>query len=143
MDDAKRRAMIKAQVAKKKEFDDVDPKGTGSSNSSIKRKLLSKGDRPPKKPKVPLEPVVGLMAESVKMITPVKHGDGKGFMKAPSTDQEKLPVLLRKDSKHVLEQILSIMTFCRHSSNHTRQPSVHPFPLAFYLTPFLHFRPWL
>ena len=110
MDDAKRRAMIKAQAAKKKEFGDVDPKGTGSSNSSIKRKLLSKGDRPPKKPKVPLEPVVGLMAESVKMITPVKHGDGEGFMKAPSTDQEKLPVLLRKDSKHVLEQILSIMT---------------------------------
>ena len=110
MDDAKRRAMIKAQAAKKKEFGDVDPKGTGSSNSSIKRKLPSKGDRPPKKPKVPLEPVVGLMAEGVKMITPVKHGDGKGFMKAPSTDQEKLLVLLCKDSKHVLEQISSIMT---------------------------------
>ena len=48
MDDAKRRAMIMAQATKKKEFDDVDPKGTGSSNSSIKRKLPSKGDRPPK-----------------------------------------------------------------------------------------------
>ena len=41
MDDTKRRAMIKAQAAKKKKSDDVDPKGTGSSNSFIKRKLPS------------------------------------------------------------------------------------------------------
>ena len=110
MDDAKRRAMIKAQVAKKKEFGDVDPKGMGSSNPSIKRKLLSKRDRPPKKPKVPLEPIVGLMAEGVKTVTPVKHGASKGFMKAPSIDQEKPPILLREDSKHALKQILSIMS---------------------------------
>ena len=38
MDDAKRRAMIKAQAAKKKESGDMDPKGTGLSNPSIKRK---------------------------------------------------------------------------------------------------------
>ena len=67
----------------------MDPKGTGSSNPSIKRKLLSKGDRPPKKPKAPLEPIVGLMAEGVKTITLVKHETGKGFMKALSTNQEK------------------------------------------------------
>ena len=103
MDDTKRRAMIKARAAKKKEFDDVDPKGTGSSNPFIKRKLPSKGDRPPKKPKVPLEPVVGLMAESVKIVTSVKHGGGKGFIKAPSTNQEKPPVLLCEDSKHALD----------------------------------------
>ena len=38
MDDTKRRVMIKAQAAKKKEFGDVDPKGMGSSNPSIKKK---------------------------------------------------------------------------------------------------------
>ena len=86
MDDAKRRAMIKAQATKKKEFGDVDSKGTGSSNPSIKWKLQSEGDRPPKKPKVPLELVVRLMAEGVKTVTPVKHRAGKGFMKALSTD---------------------------------------------------------
>ena len=85
MDDAKRRAMIKSQATKKKETGDVDPKGTGSSNLSIKRKQSSKGDHPPKKPKVPLEPVVGLMTEGVKTVTSVKHGAGKGLMKAPST----------------------------------------------------------
>ena len=88
----------------------MDLKEMGSSNPPIKRKLPPKGDRPPKKPKIPLEPVVGLMAESVKTVTLVKHWAGKGFMKAPSTDQEKPPVLLREDSKHALEQISSIMT---------------------------------
>ena len=110
MDDAKRRAMIKSQAAKKKETGDVDPKGMGSSNASIKRKHPSKGDHPPKKPKVPLEPVVGLMAEGEKTITPVKHGANKGFIKAPSTGQEKPPVLLHEDSKYALEQLSSIIT---------------------------------
>ena len=98
MDDAKRRAIIKAQAAKKKEFDGVDPKGTGSSNPSIKKKQPSKGDGPPKKPKVLLNPVIRLMVEGVKTVTLVKHGAGKGFMKAPSIDQEKPLVLLREDS---------------------------------------------
>ena len=31
-------------------------------------------------------------------------------MKAPSTIQEKLPILLREDSKHALEQISSIIS---------------------------------
>ena len=110
MDDAKRRAMIKVQAAKKKETGDVAPKGTGSSNPSIKRKQLSKGDRPPKEPKVPLEPVVGLMAKGAKTVTPVKHGAGKGPMKASSTNQEKPPILLREDSKYALEQLSSIIT---------------------------------
>ena len=60
------------------------------------------------KPKVSLEPVVGLMAEG-KTVTPVKHGADKGFMKAPSTILEKPLVFLREDSKHALEQILSII----------------------------------
>ena len=61
MDDTKRRAMIKAQAAKKKESGNVDPK-------------------------VFLELVIGLMAEGVKTVTPVKHGADKGFMKAPTID---------------------------------------------------------
>ena len=40
----------------------------------------------------------------------MKHWAGKGFMKAPSTDQEKPLVLFREDFKHALEQISSIMT---------------------------------
>ena len=43
MDDAKRRALIKAQVAKRKESDEVVPKGM---TPSIKRKPPSKSDRP-------------------------------------------------------------------------------------------------
>ena len=82
MDDAKRWAMIKSQAAKKKQTGDMDPKGTGSSNLSIKGKQPSKGDCPPKKPKVPLEPVVGLMAKGTQTVTLVKHGAGKGLMKA-------------------------------------------------------------
>ena len=63
----------------------MDLKGTSLSNSSIKRKLSPKGDRPPKKPKVLLEPVVGLMVEGAKTITIMKHGASKSFMKASST----------------------------------------------------------
>ena len=110
MDNAKRRALIKSQAAKKKEFGDVAPKGTGSSIPLIKRKQPSKGDRPLKKPKVPLEPVVGLMAEGAKTVTLAKPGSGKGFMKAPSTSQEKPPSLLRDDSKYALEQLSFIIT---------------------------------
>ena len=42
---------------------------TIASNPSIKRKPPPKGDCLAKKPKVPLEPIVGLMAEGVKMVT--------------------------------------------------------------------------
>ena len=74
------------------------PTATMASNPSIKRKSLSKGDRQVKKPKISLEPVVGLMAEG-KTITLVKYGASKGLMKASSTIPEKPPVLLREDSK--------------------------------------------
>ena len=86
------------------------PMRTGVSNPSTKRKPLPKGDHPAKKPKVPLEPVVGLMAEGVKTVTLVKHEASKGLMKAPSTNQEKPFILLREDSKHALEQLLSIIS---------------------------------
>ena len=79
MDDAKRRAAIRLQAAKNKEAD-VDPMGTGSSKSSTKRRPLSKGDRAPKKPKVSLKPVIGLMAEGAKTVTPAKHGADKGLI---------------------------------------------------------------
>ena len=52
----------------------MDPKGTGLSNLSTKRKQPSKGNRPPKKPKIPLELVVGLMAEGAKTVTPASLG---------------------------------------------------------------------
>ena len=44
------------------------------------------------------------------MATLVKHGAGKGFMKAPSNIPEKPSVLLHEDSKHALEQISSIIS---------------------------------
>ena len=45
MNDAKRRALIKSQAAKKKESDDVASTATMASNPSIKRKPPPKGDR--------------------------------------------------------------------------------------------------
>ena len=90
MDDAKKRVAIKLQAAKNKGAD-TDPMGTSSSKSSIKRRMPSKGDRAPKKPKVSLEPVVGLMAEGAKTITPAKHEAGKGLMVAPPGSQKKPP----------------------------------------------------
>ena len=65
MDDTKRRMLIKTLAAKRKESGDVAPKGTAPS---IKRKQPSKGDCPLKQQKVPLEPIVGLMAEGVKTV---------------------------------------------------------------------------
>ena len=109
MDNAKWGAAIRLQAAKNKEAD-VDPIRTGSSKPSAKRRLLSKGDRAPKKPKVSLETVVGLMAEGVKMVTPTKHGAGKGLMITSPGSQKKPPVLLREDPKYALEKLSSIIT---------------------------------
>ena len=109
MDDVKRRALIKAQATKKKESDEAASSVTVAINPSIKRKSAPKVDRQEKKPKVSLVPVMGLMAEG-KPATPVKHGAGKGLMKAPSNLPEKPPVLLCEDSKHTLEQISSIIS---------------------------------
>ena len=57
--------------------------GTGSSKPSAKKKPLPKGDCAPKKQKFSYEPVLGLMAESTKTVTPAKHGGGKGLMIPP------------------------------------------------------------
>ena len=108
MDDAKRRVLIKSQAAKQKESGEVVvPNGTAPL---IKRKPSSKLDRPHKQQKVSPEPVIGLMAEGEKTVTPVKHGSGKGLMKAPSISQEKPPPLLRDDSKFDLEKLSSIIS---------------------------------
>ena len=109
MDNAKRRALIKAQAAKKKESGNVALSAVVAINLSTKRKTAPKSDRQVKKSEVSLEPVVGLMAKG-KTVTPVKHGSSKSFMKAPSNLSEKPPVLLREDSKHALEQISSIIS---------------------------------
>ena len=99
------------------------PKETGSSNPSTKRKLLEKQGRLPKKPKTILEPVVGLEAEGKKTITPTKHGAGNGLMKGPSTTQEKPPVLLCEDSKYALEKLSSIISSDNYEdlSNHATE----------------------
>ena len=108
MDDAKRRALLKSLAVKQKETGEVAvPKGLGSS---AKRKQPPKSDRPHKQQKVPLEPVVGLMAKGAKTVTLVKHGFGKGFMKASSSSQEKPPPLLHDDSKFALEKLSSIIS---------------------------------
>ena len=79
MEDAKRRAAIRLQAAKKKETDE-GAMGTSSSKPSAKKRPLPKGDRAPKKQKVFSESVLGLMAEGTKTVTPAKHGGGKGLM---------------------------------------------------------------
>ena len=45
MDDAKRRALIRSQAAKKKEFGDVAPTTTVVSDPSVKKKPAPKGNR--------------------------------------------------------------------------------------------------
>uniref|UniRef100_A0A7N2R5B2 Uncharacterized protein n=1 Tax=Quercus lobata TaxID=97700 RepID=A0A7N2R5B2_QUELO len=50
------------------------------------------------------------MVEGAKTVAPMKHGAGKGLMKAPSTNQEKPPFLLHEDSKYALEQLSFIIT---------------------------------
>ena len=109
MDVAKRKAAIRLKAAKNKEAN-VDPMGTGSSKLSTKRRLPSKGDHAPKKPKVSLEPVVGLMAKGVKTVTPAKHGASKGLIIALPDSQKKPPVLLREDPKYALKKLSSIIT---------------------------------
>ena len=109
MDDTKRRAPIRLQAAKNKEAD-VDPMGTGLSKPSTKRRPPAKGNRAPKRPKVSLEPVVGLMAEGTKTMTPSKHGADKGLMIPPSGSQKKPHVLLRDDPKYALEKLSSIIS---------------------------------
>ena len=108
MEDAKRRAAIRVQAAKRKETN-KGVMGTGSSKPSTKKRPLPKGDRAPKKQKVSTEPVISLVAKGNKTVTPAKHGGGKGLMVPPPDSQKKPPVLLREDSKYALEKLSSII----------------------------------
>ena len=108
MEDTKRRATIRAQATKRKETDKA-AMGTGSSKPSAKKRQLPKRDRAPKKQKVLTEPVIGLMAEGNKTVTPAKHEGGKGLMVPPPSSQKKPPVLLREDPKYALEKLSSII----------------------------------
>ena len=108
MEDAKRRAAIKVQATKRKETDE-GAMGTGSSKPSAKKRPLLKGDRAPKKQKVSTEPIIGLMAEGNKTVTPAKHGGGKGLMVPPPGSQKKPPILLCEDPKYALEKLSSII----------------------------------
>ena len=107
MDDAKRRAAIRSKATKNKETDE-GAMGTGSSRPLVKRSML-KVDRAPKKQKVSMEPVISLMAEGKKTVTPTKPGGGKGLMIPPPSSQKKPPVLLREDPKYALGKISSII----------------------------------
>ena len=108
IDDAKRRAAIRLQAAKNKDTD-VDAMGMGSSKPSTKKRLLPKGGCAPKKQKVSSEPVLGVMAEGTKTVTPAKHGGGKGLMIPPPGSQKKPLVLLHEDPKYALEKLSSII----------------------------------
>ena len=108
MEDVKRRVAIRVQAMKRKETDE-GAMGTGSSKPSAKKRLLPKGDHAPKKQKVSMEPVIGLMAEGNKMVTSAKDGGGKGLMIPPPGSQKKPPVLLREDPKYALEKLSSII----------------------------------
>ena len=107
MDNAKKRAAIRSKAAKNKETDE-GAMGTGSSRPLAKRPM-PKVDRAPKKQKVSTEPVIGLMAEGKKTVTPAKPGGGKGLMVPPPGSQKKPLVLLREDPKYALGKISSII----------------------------------
>ena len=87
---------------------------------------------------------MGLEAKGKKMVTPAKHGAGKGFMKGLSTTQEKPLVRLREDSKYALEKLSSIIMSGDYEDlgNHATEAMgetglfcialvshVHPFPI--------------
>ena len=108
MDDTKRRVVIRLQADKNKEAD-RDAMGTGSSKPSAKRRPLPKGDHASKKQKVLSEPVISLMAQGNKTVTPAKQGGGKGLMVPPPGSQKKPPILLREDPKYALGKLSSII----------------------------------
>ena len=107
MEDAKRRVAIRNKAAKNKETDE-GAMGTGSSRPSAKRPML-KVNCAPKKQKVSTEPVISLMAEGKKTVTPAKPGGGKSLMVPPPGSQKKPPVLLCEDPKYALGKISSII----------------------------------
>ena len=123
MDDARRRALIKQQIALKKWQKGQTPKGMGSANLSTKSKQPEKIGHLPKKPKNVPELVMGLQAEAKKTVNHPSHGKGKGLMTSSIPVIEKPPVLFCKDFKYALEQLSSIITAYDYEdlSNHTTE----------------------
>ena len=121
MDAAKRRAHIKQQDAMQKQQSGQTSKGSGSTNSSAKRKQPEKPDRQPlKKPKVAPKLVLGLKVEGKETITKPVHGRGKGLMtdSVPSAGAlERLsPIITVNDykdlSNHTTEAMGEMGLFC-------------------------------
>lgn len=102
MEDGRRKAYIKQQAAVRRK------EGMGPSNLSMKRKLLAKTDRTPKKPKVMVRSV-GVILEA-KLPPPPVHRKGKGLMIGKGPVNEKRPILLRKDPQYSFNQLSSIIT---------------------------------
>ena len=121
IDDAKRIAHIKQQAAIQKQQGGQTSKGSGSTNSSSKRKQPEKLDRQPlKKPKVAPKPVLGLKVEGKKTITKPVHGRAKGLItgSVPSAGAlERLSSIITVDdyedlSNHATEAMGEMGLFC-------------------------------
>ena len=129
---------------KKKQEESQPPKGTGLANPSTKRKSSEKTDHLSKKPKVVHESIVGLKAETEKMVTSIGPGKGKGLMMGP-IHTEKPPVLLREDSKYALEQLSSIITaddyedLSNHATEAMGETSLFSIAQVIVSVPFLFF----
>ena len=100
MDDNKRRAFIRKQVAKraKKHSEGVVPltRETTQMKPFIKRKLMDKGDRPPKKPMEVVVTTVGEKPVATQVPLPC-YGISKGLMttKGPILEQPPPPFFVR------------------------------------------------
>ena len=66
-------------------------------------------DRPPKKPKVVMGPIVGETPDTSKLPPKLGLGRGKGLMTGADPVVEKCPVLLFEDSGYALKQLSSII----------------------------------
>lgn len=109
MEDRKRRAFIKQRATARKNLEGSQPPKMGHANPSTKRKLLEKGDHPPKKPKVGSRLTVGETPAINKLPPKPSLGKGKGLMKGQVLATEEQLVLLRKDLSYALKQLLSII----------------------------------
>ena len=121
IDDAKRIAHIKQQAPMQKQQGGQTSKGSGSTNSSAKRKQPEKPDcQPLKKPKVAPKLVLGLKVEGKETITKPVHGRGKGLMTGsipPAGALERLSSIITIDdyedlSNHTTEAMGKMGLFC-------------------------------
>ena len=87
------------QVKKRKEEGVPPTRGMGPIKQFIKRKMTDKVDRPPKKPKVLITPIVGETSLSTKLPPPPRHRTGKGLMiaKGPVVEQGPTSSTMTRD----------------------------------------------